>query len=84
MFLSDNEAQLSGAHVSWCAEEYNCIPIGLITNLLGYGMHAGLILLRHTHVSALPLFIFSQPDICISHKLPQRELWSEAEMNKAW
>lgn len=42
-------------------------------------VYAGLI-----RLSALPLFIFSQPDICISHKLPQRVLWSEAEMKKAW
>lgn len=56
----------------------------LITNLLGYGVYVGLIRLRHTHVSPLPLFIFTLPDICISHKLPQRVLWSEAEMNNAW
>lgn len=84
MFLNDYEAQLSLIHVSWCAREHNSIPTGLITNLLGYGKHVGLIRLRHTHVSPLPLFIFSQPDICISHELPQPVLWSEAEMDKVW
>lgn len=62
---------------------WDSMPIGLMTILLGNSMYVRLIQFRHTHVSSLPLFIFTQPDIRISHKLPQK-LWSEAERNNAW
>lgn len=60
-----------------------CAVIVSASGLLGYTMDVELIWLRHTRVSPLPLFIFTRPGICISHKRPRRVMRSEAEVNNA-